>query len=232
MKSSWRIALVFWFAGAACAEAEAPQLPDLETTDDLRAFVEQGVICAEAWSAHTLFARRPDFAALKRLEAAARKIGTATQSSFAEDHYFLNIRPGKNKMTIHGFDADNISIGAYDSISFAVRLNANKKAVLDQLRALGLYQHPFDHPVGDVGESYFRPASIADHMGAIVVVDHCEQAKAWDEGNQKCQAEKMPTPYGSWCWAAQKHGEENRARNKACQAGKISVALGCVWHEM
>ncbi|MDR0633707.1 MAG: hypothetical protein LBF91_01875 [Azoarcus sp.] len=228
MKTPCAIALTFCLIGTVFAEGNS--LPDLETSDDLRAFLERGVICEDAWSANTMFMHRHDLAALRKLDVMVRKMGLLTELSIAKDHYSLNIHPGEIK--IHGLDVENILIGAYDSITFEATLKADKKTVLGKLSALGLDQYPFEHPVGDDGESYFDNKKIAGHVGSIMVGDNCVRATAWDEGNQSCQAEKTPVPHGSMCWAYRKFEQENRAKNKACQAGKASVTLGCVWHDL
>jgi hypothetical protein len=240
MKPLCLAVLAFWFAGIACAEEGGGQeslLPDLKTPDDLQAFLERGVICEDRWSADNVFRADRDhiLAALKKLDAAVRKIGFTTKLSTDQPkgnsgNYSLRISPGKIK--IYGFDVENITISVYDSIGFDAMLKVDKKAVLDKLNTLGLDRYPFEHPIGDAWESYFDNKKIADHIGFIMVGDNCEQAKSWDEGNQLCLAEKAPTPHGSICWAYRKHGQENRAKNKACQAGNISVSLSCVWHDL
>ncbi|MDR1889217.1 MAG: hypothetical protein LBQ81_07565 [Zoogloeaceae bacterium] len=235
MKRLWTIVLAFLLAGVACAEESIPAnipLPDLKTPDDLRLFVERGVICKEAWSVNTMFMHEPDFAALKRLGSMVKKMGFATESSFAEEHYFLNIRPGKNKMKIYGFDVEEVGISGYDSIGFVATLNIDKKTVLNRLNALGLDQQPFEHQVGDAGESYFHPEKITDHIGDILVGDLCEYVKYWDEKDQSCRAKKAPAPFGSECGAAKTIVQSNRAKIQACQTGKALVDFGCIWHDL
>jgi hypothetical protein len=182
----WAIAAAFLFTGFACAE-EAIKLPNINTTDDLQQFLEKGVICENEWAANTLFAQKPDAAALKRLDSMVKKLGFATGLSITQEYQSMTIRPREPEekikgIKIYGFDVERVHIDANDDAGFDAVLYADKEAVLSKLNALGLNKHPFKRLLGDESESYFDNKKIAHHAEAIRVYDVCE-------GDKTCQTE-------------------------------------------